>query len=182
MYSRKDAVEQITRDSHLSKLEGNGSGVTHDPCAGFDQTALQASQRLVGHFIRHISALQEDAEIVGQCVQLKADLVLLLALAGQPRPIDRLLAFLDMLLRRAALIVEDDNPLGGTGEVGYNEADPWIKFTRMPFDLGDNPAGSCPTGGPVAEVRVVASHLLWGPADRALQKISDVALQDCVRR
>ena len=34
---------------------------------------------------------------------------------------------LDVLLRRAALIVEDDNPLGGTGEVGYNEADPWIK-------------------------------------------------------
>jgi len=50
------------------------------------------------------------------------------------------LAFLDVLLRRAALIVEDDNPFGGTGEVGDDEADPWIKFARMPFDLGDNPA------------------------------------------
>jgi hypothetical protein len=38
------------------------------------------------------------------------------------------------------------------------------------------------TGGLVAEVRVVASHLLGRPADRALHKVSDVALQDCVRR
>ena len=52
----------------------------------------------------------------------------------------------------------------------------------MPLDLGDDPAGLGPTGGPVAEVRVIPPHLLWGPADRALQKVSDVALQDCVRR
>jgi hypothetical protein len=52
----------------------------------------------------------------------------------------------------------------------------------MPFDLGDDPAGLGPTGGPVAEVCVVSAHLLWGPADRALQKMSDVALQDGVRR
>ena len=59
---------------------------------------------------------------------------------GQSCPPDGLLAFLDVLLRRATLIVEDDEPLGGTGEVGYNEADPWIKFARMPFDLGDDAA------------------------------------------
>ena len=93
-----------------------------------------------------------------------------------------MLTFLDMLLGCAALIVEDDDPLGWPGEVGHNEADPGIKFTRMPFDLGDNPARLGLTGGPVTEVRVVASHLLWGPADRALQKMSDVALQGCVRR
>jgi hypothetical protein len=71
---------------------------------------------------------------------------------GQACPPDGVLAFLDVLLRRATLIVEDDNPLGGTGEVGHDEADTWVQFTWMPFDLGDNPAGSCPTGGPVSAV------------------------------
>lgn len=56
-------------------------------------------------------------------------------------------AFLDVLLRRATLIVEDDNPLGGTGEVGDDEADTWVQFTWMPFDLGDDPAGFAPTSG-----------------------------------
>ncbi len=144
MYGRKDAVEQITRDNHLSQLEGNGSGVTHDPCAGFDQTALQASQRPVGHLLRQISALQEDAEIVGQCVQLKADLVLLLALAGQPRQIDRLLAFLDMLLCCAALIVELDNPVCLHRQAVDHKSDTGKQLARMPFDFGDNTARLVP--------------------------------------
>jgi hypothetical protein len=33
--------------------------------------------------------------------------------AGQSHPIDRALSFLDPLLRRAPLIVEGDDPLGG---------------------------------------------------------------------
>ena len=66
---------------------------------------------------------------------------------GQSCPPDGVFAFLDVLLRRATLIVEDDDPLGGTGEVGHNETDPGIKFTWMPFDLGDNPAHLGPTGG-----------------------------------
>lgn len=144
IYGRKDAVEQITRDSHLSQLEGNGSGVTHDPCAGFDQTALQASQRLVGHFLRYISSLQEDVEILGQWVQLKADLVLLLALAGQSRPIDRTLAFLDMLLCCAALIVVLDNPVCLHQQAGDHKPDTGKQLARMPFDFGDNTARLVP--------------------------------------
>ena len=31
MYGRQDAGEQITTDSNLSELEGNGAGVTDDP-------------------------------------------------------------------------------------------------------------------------------------------------------
>jgi len=144
MYGRKDAVEQITRDSHLSQLEGNGSCVTHEPCASFDQTALQASQRPVGYLLRQISALQEDAEIVGQCVQLKADLVLLLDLAGQPRPIDRLLAFLDMLLCCATLIVELDHSVCLHRQVGDHKSDVGKQLARMSFDFGDNTARLVP--------------------------------------
>lgn len=144
MYSHKDVVEQINRDRHLSQLEGNGSGVMHDPCAGFDQTALQASQRPVGHLLRQISALQEDAEIVGQCVQLKADLVLLLALAEQPRPIDRLIVFLGMPICCAALIIELDNPVCLYRQVGDHKSDTGKQLARMPFDFGDNTARLLP--------------------------------------
>ena len=77
----KDAVEQISADRNLGKLEGNGAGVADDPRAGFDQSCLEAGQRPVGYLPGQISALQEDTGIVGQCVKLKADLVLRHALA-----------------------------------------------------------------------------------------------------
>jgi hypothetical protein len=48
-------------------------------------------------------------------------------------PLGGVLAFLDGLLRHAAPIITDGDPLGGTGEDGYNEGAPWIKFTRTPF-------------------------------------------------
>ena len=41
-------------------------------------------------------------------------------------------AFLNMLFRRATLIVEDDDPLGGASKVGHNEANTGIEFARMP--------------------------------------------------
>jgi hypothetical protein len=52
------------------------------------------------------------------------------------------------LLRRAALIVEGDDVLGRTAQVGDDEADAGIKLARMPFDLGNNPARLRPTRGP----------------------------------
>ena len=41
----KDAVEQISADRNLGKLEGNGAGVADDPRAGFDQSCLEAGQK-----------------------------------------------------------------------------------------------------------------------------------------
>lgn len=93
-----------------------------------------------------------------------------------------MLALLDALLCRAALIVEGHDPLGRPGKVGYDESDPWIKFARMPLDLCDDTAGLGPTRGPVAEVRVVSAHVLWRPADRVLQQMDDIALKDSVCR
>jgi hypothetical protein len=39
------------------------------------------------------------------------------------RPFERALAFLDPLLRRAALVVEGDDPLGRPRQIGRDEAD-----------------------------------------------------------
>ena len=43
-------------------------------------------------------------------MKLKADLVLCLVLVGQPRPVDCVLALLNVLFCCAALIVESDDP------------------------------------------------------------------------
>jgi len=44
MYGLKNEVEQIAADSHLSQLEGDCTGVTHNPCTNLDQARLQAGQ------------------------------------------------------------------------------------------------------------------------------------------
>jgi hypothetical protein len=48
-------------------------------------------------------------------MQLETDSIVGELATGQSRPPDDTFAFLNMLLRRATLIVEEDNPLGGTG-------------------------------------------------------------------
>ena len=80
-------------------------------------------------------------------MKLEPDLVVAELLARQARPPNRVLALLDVLLGGAALIVECDDPFSGTAQVGDNEADARIQFARMPFDLGDDATGLCPTCG-----------------------------------
>ena len=65
--------------------------------------------------------------------------------AWQPRPPDRVLAFLDPLFGRAAPIVERDNALSRAAQVGDDESDARIQLARMPLDLGDHAARLGPT-------------------------------------
>ena len=44
--------------------------------------------------------------------------------ARQAGPFDRVLAFLDVLLARAALVIEGDDALGRARQVGDDETDP----------------------------------------------------------
>ncbi len=73
-------------------------------------------------------------------MKLEPDLVVAELPAGQPRPLDGVLAFLDPLLRRAPMIVEGDDPFGRTAQVGDDKADAGIQFAGMPFDLGHHAA------------------------------------------
>ena len=59
----------------------------------------------------------EVGEIVGQGVKLEPNGIVAELAARQSRPLDRVLAFLDVLLRLAPLIVEGHHPLG----VMYNK-------------------------------------------------------------
>src|SRR3954471_13070486 len=82
--------------------------------------------------------------------------------ARQPCPPDRVLALFDPLLRRAALIVEGHYALGRAAQVRDQKAHPGIEFTRMPLDLGRDPAGAAPGLGLVAEAGVETPDLVGG--------------------
>ena len=102
----EDLPKQRPTDCDLGQLESDLTCMTHNTRPGFDQAALDAAQRPVGDLFREVYTLQEDTEVVSQCVKLKPDLIVTEPLAGQPGPGDSVLVFLDMLLGGAALIVE----------------------------------------------------------------------------
>ena len=81
------------------------------------------------------------AEIVRQGMKLEASRVGSEGTAPQPRPLDRALALLDVMLASAAVVVEADDALGRPRPVGDDEADTRVKLTRMPLDLRHHPAG-----------------------------------------
>jgi hypothetical protein len=77
-----------------------------------------------------------------------------------------------VLFRRASLILEGDDALGRSRQIGEGEADALIPVARMPFDLGDHAAGLCLAIGLVAEVCVIPAHIVRWPADRSLGQMS----------
>ena len=70
-------------------------------------------------------------------MKLQPDGVVVEHAARQPGPLDGVLAFLDVLFRRAALIVKGDDALSTAREVGHDKADARVQLTWMPLDLGD---------------------------------------------
>ena len=86
--------------------------------ADLDQLLPQAGQRPVPDRLGRCEVAQEVAEIVGEGVKLKAGSVGGKRAARQAGPLDRALAFLKPLLAGAALIVEGDNVLRRSGQVG----------------------------------------------------------------
>src|SRR5271170_1155793 len=102
--------------------------------------------------------------------------------ARQPRPLDRVLAFLDVLLARAALVVEGDDALGRARQIGDDEPDARVQLARMPFDLGHDVAGPVPALRPIGEAVKVASNLVRRSSDGALEQVPDPVLQHPVGR
>ena len=75
------------------------------------------------HLLRQRQCAHEVGEIVGESLKRKPDGVVAELAARQPRSFDRILAFLDVLLRFTPLIVERHHSLGWPGQVGDDEAD-----------------------------------------------------------
>ena len=64
-------------------------------------------------------------------MKLQPDGVVVEPAARQPGPLDGVLAFLDVLFRRAALIVKGDDALSTAREVGHDKADARVQLERF---------------------------------------------------
>ena len=64
---------------------------------------------------------QEIAQVVGQNKQSQPHLIWDKALAGQPCPVQGILAFLDSLLGSATAVVKVNHPLGSCTPVGRDK-------------------------------------------------------------
>src|SRR5262245_40545797 len=103
--------------------------------------------------------------------------------ARQPRPLDRPLAFLDPLLARPALVVEGHDALSRAAHVRHDEAEAGIKFSGMPFNLGDDPPRLGPASGLIAEARMGSAHMVRRTPDRAReQHFVAIMVADLIRR
>ena len=67
-----------------------------------------------------------------------------------------MLAFFDVLLSGAALVVEPHHPVRVHRQFGDDEANTRKQLSRVPFDLGDHPARLVPGRRLILEVLVEA--------------------------
>ena len=115
-------------------------------------------------------------------MKLQPDGVIAEPATRQPRPFDRVLAFLDALLRFAPLIVEQCHPLGRSRQVGDDEPDPGKQLAGVPLHLGDDAAGLIPAFGPIAEAGVMAPHMVRRTANGSREQMADAFQKNLVLR
>ena len=154
----------------------------HEPAPGLHQPLLETRERPAFDPRRQDQSAPEVAQVVGQDAQLPAHLVCPEPMARQPRPVGGLLAFLDPLLRRAALVVEPDDRAARKDPVGHNEPDAREQLTPVVLHLGDNPSGGGPALRLVAETLVPHQRLAAWPSRRTKEDVFDRQLQRLVRR
>ena len=108
----QDFPEQFPRHRHLGQLERDVAAMADHLGTDLHQLLPQRGQRPVLDLLRQSQRPHEVGEIAGQGVKLQPDGVIAEPATRQPRPFDRVLAFLDALLRFAPLIVKQCHPPG----------------------------------------------------------------------
>ncbi len=76
MDSCENTVELVATDASFGQLECDGPSMTHHSRSSFDQPRSEAGQRPVSQLLGEFGPLQEDTQILGQCMKLQTDLVL----------------------------------------------------------------------------------------------------------
>jgi hypothetical protein len=112
-------------------------------------------------------------------MQLQPDLVLAEPLVGQPRPVEGVFAFFDVLLGGAALVIEAHHPVGFHLQVGDDDTLAGEQFARMPFDLGNHSARDLPGLRLIVEIDEKPLDLgQRGPPHGPRQPMRDLLSQD----
>jgi len=111
----KDTAEQVSGHGHLGHLEDGVAGMGDELRADLHELVADTGQRPVLHLLRKREGAQEVGKVVGKRMKLEPYSVAAHGATRQPGPFDHVLALLDGLLRRAALVVEHHDPVGTAG-------------------------------------------------------------------
>jgi hypothetical protein len=117
------------------------------PPAGFHQPLLQAGKRPLPDPRGQRQPAPQVPEVISNQAQPQPDLVGAKAVAAKPRQRDRLLALLDPLFGRAALVVEAHYRPVVERQVGHDKADAGEQLPAMELDLRHHPPRLLPPGG-----------------------------------
>src|ERR1019366_1130276 len=140
-HASKEPARQMT----LRQQQPVVARVLDQTSAGFHQALLQAGQRPGGDPRRQHQPPPQISEVVGDQAQPQPHLVGAEAVAGKPRHRDRLLAFFDPLLSRAALIVEPHHRAVVSRQGGHDEADAGEQLPKVELHLRHHPSRRLPT-------------------------------------
>ena len=173
----QDALEYSAWQTRFGHLEDGITRMFDQPRAGLDQAFPERGQRPGCDGLRRRDGAQEIGKVVGQGVQLEPHGVSGEAHAGEPGPLQRVLAFLDVLFCRASIVLEREHPLVRQAAIGHQEADGREQFARMKFDLGDDAPGLRPALGAVMEACVAAHGMIWRSASRPLGQERHLLMQ-----
>ena len=138
-----------TATSAIWKVTYRGGG--HDLRADLDELSLEGPQRPKARLGRESDTEQEVPQVVGQREQLEADLVVHEVVAGELRPLDRVLALLDPLLRHATPVVKLHHAVRVPAQVGDDEAHAGKQLAAVPLDLRHHAPGLVPARRPIRE-------------------------------
>ena len=128
--------------------------MTDDLRADLDQFLSQGCHRPVAHGLWQSSLTEEVPEVVRKNKELQPDMIVAEAMTGKPRPIHRILAFLDALFRCSPMVVEMDNILRSPAKVGDDEPDSGEELATMLFYFCDYPTLMIPRYGLVVKLVV----------------------------
>ena len=112
--------------------------MAHQPSSSLDHPGLKTGQRPVLHRLRQHQPSQEVTQVISQYEQLQPDLIGHELVAGQPRPVQGVLAFFYPLLRGASAIVKADYPDVWIAQIGDDEAHSGKQFSLVPLHLRDH--------------------------------------------
>ena len=105
-----ETCEDCPWQQGLGHLERGVAAMAHQPGAGLDQPFVEAGERPVLDLLGRRQRPQEVRQIVGKSVKAETSGVCREAHAGEPRPFERILALLDVLLGCAPVVVEGQHP------------------------------------------------------------------------
>ena len=148
--------------------------------SNLDQFGQEGAKGPVFDASRKDQPPEKIAQVVGQNKESLPHLIRDKSLAGQPSPVQGVLAFLDPLLGHTASVVKVNHAWGLCAHIGHNETDSRIEFALMPFDLGDDPTRTVPTGGLIFEVGKPDDGLSGWTTHRPGQQVFNLLLKDIV--